>query len=181
MNKDLVILDKDGNKRDWAWLQAEYGNVRLLEAAGYPRFKLVKIEETEGVKLFQVSVLNKDGIPHSGQPVCLTWPTLANPSLAIPEIGQARRACTLCVASCRGLRTARRVTAWGRTATPRTTRSVDRTVRSCFQPLGIFGLSDGGGLADAAGLLEPERSLPADVPDRGSAPGRDLSRAVAFG
>jgi len=83
-----VIVDKDGNRRDWAWLQAEYGNVRLLEAAGYPRFKLIRIEETEGVQLFQVSLLNKDGIPHTGQPVCLSWPALDQPALdldAIPD------------------------------------------------------------------------------------------------
>ena len=91
MSDKPVILDKDGNQRDWAWLQEQYGNVRLLAAVGYPRFKLVKIQETEGPQLFQVDLLNQHGIPHTGQPVCLSWPSLANPSFDIPEIGEGSK------------------------------------------------------------------------------------------
>ena len=43
-----VVLDLNGTMRDWAWLRAKYGNVSYLEAAGYPKFQLIKVEEMEG-------------------------------------------------------------------------------------------------------------------------------------
>ena len=43
-----VVLDLNGTIRDWAWLRAKYGNVSYLEAAGYPKFQLSKVEEMEG-------------------------------------------------------------------------------------------------------------------------------------
>ena len=43
-----VVLDLNGVIRDWAWLRAKYGNVTYLEAAQYPKFQLIKVEEMEG-------------------------------------------------------------------------------------------------------------------------------------
>ena len=72
-----VVLDLNGTIRDWAWLRAKYGNVSYLEAAGYPKFQLSKVEEMEGPQTLIVNVEAENGSPHSGQPVALSWPSLA--------------------------------------------------------------------------------------------------------
>ena len=79
-----VVLDLNGTIRDWAWLRAKYGNVTYLEAAGYPKFQLIKVEEMEGPQTMMVSLQDENGAPHSGQPVVLSWPSLAQPSAGYP-------------------------------------------------------------------------------------------------
>ena len=71
-----VVLDLNGTMRDWAWLRAKYGNVSYLEAAGYPKFQLIKVEEMEGPQTMIVNSEDENGAPHSGQPVVLSWPSL---------------------------------------------------------------------------------------------------------
>ena len=88
-----VVLDLNGTMRDWAWLRAKYGNVSYLEAAGYPKFQLIKVEEMEGPQTMMVSLQDENGAPHSGQPVVLSWPSLAQPSQDIPVIPAGSKSC----------------------------------------------------------------------------------------
>lgn len=81
-----VVIDLDGAQHDWAWLRAKYGNVSYLEAAAFPKFQLVKVEEMTGQAIMQVNLLDENGIPHSGQPVVLSWPSMTQPSNDIPAI-----------------------------------------------------------------------------------------------
>ena len=79
-----VVLDLNGTMRDWTWLRAKYGNVSYLEADGYPKFQLIKVEEMEGPQTMLVSLQDENGAPHSGQPVVLSWPSLLQPSQDLP-------------------------------------------------------------------------------------------------
>ena len=88
-----VVLDLNGTVRDWAWLRAKYGNVSYLEAAGYPKFQLSKVEEMEGPQTLMVSLLDENGAPHSGQPVALSWPSLTGPSQDLPVIPTGSKSC----------------------------------------------------------------------------------------
>ena len=88
-----VVLDLNGTVRDWAWLRAKYGNVTYLEAAQYPKFQLSKVEEMEGPQTLIVNLEAENGTPHSGQPVALSWPSLAEPSQDIPAIPAGSKSC----------------------------------------------------------------------------------------
>ena len=88
-----VVLDLNGTVRDWAWLRAKYGNVTYLEAAGYPKFQLIKVEEMEGPQTLIVNTEAENGSPHSGQPVALSWPSLAGPSQDLPVIPAGSKSC----------------------------------------------------------------------------------------
>jgi hypothetical protein len=88
-----VVLDLNGTVRDWAWLRAKYGNVTYLEAAQYPKFQLSKVEEMEGPQTLIVNLEAENGTPHSGQPVVLSWPSLAQPSQDIPAIPAGSKSC----------------------------------------------------------------------------------------
>jgi hypothetical protein len=91
--KEPVVLDLSGTVRDWAWLRAKYGNVSYLEAAGYPKFQLIKVEEMEGPQTLIVNTEAENGSPHSGQPVALSWPSLAGPSQDLPVIPAGSKSC----------------------------------------------------------------------------------------
>ena len=88
-----VVLDLNGNMRDWAWLRAKYGNVSYLEADGYPKFQLIKVEEMEGPQTMLVSLQDENGAPHSGQPVVLSWPSLLQPSQDLPYLPAGSKSC----------------------------------------------------------------------------------------
>ena len=88
-----VVLDLNGTMRDWAWLRAKYGNVSYLEADGYPKFQLIKVEEMEGPQTMMVSLQDENGAPHSGQPVVLSWPSLLQPSQDLPFIPAGSKSC----------------------------------------------------------------------------------------
>jgi len=88
-----VVVALDGGVHDWAWLRAKYGDVDVIAAAEYPKFELVKVEELDGQAVLMVHLLNEYGIPHSGQPVCLSWPSLAAPSPNIPAIPAGSKSC----------------------------------------------------------------------------------------
>jgi hypothetical protein len=91
--KEPVVLDLNGTMRDWTWLRAKYGNVSYLEAAGYPKFQLIKVEEMEGPQTLIVNVEAENGSPHSGQPVALSWPSLVQPSQDLPAIPSGSKSC----------------------------------------------------------------------------------------
>ena len=88
-----VVLDLNGTMRDWAWLRAKYGNVSYLEADGYPKFQLIKVEEMEGPQTMLVSLQDENGAPHSGQPVVLSWPSLLQPSQELPYLPAGSKSC----------------------------------------------------------------------------------------
>jgi len=88
-----VVVDLRGAVRDWAYLRAKYGNVTYLAAAGYPKFQLSVVEEMEGPQTLIVTLLNDKGVPHSGQPVVLSWPALAQPAADLPVIPAGAKSC----------------------------------------------------------------------------------------
>ena len=60
--------------RDWAWLRAKYGNVSYLEAAGYPKFQLIKVEEMEGPRLCWSVCRTRTAHRTAASRLCLSWP-----------------------------------------------------------------------------------------------------------
>ena len=76
------IFDKDGLLRDWGWLRLKYGNVQFLDAGIGAKFKLVRIDETEGPAVLKVRVMDRQGAPQGSQPVANHWPDATLPSLA---------------------------------------------------------------------------------------------------
>ena len=77
----MDIFDKNGVQRDMAWLRQKYGNVQFLDAGPGKKFKLARVDETEGPAVIKVRVLNEQGLPQAGQPVANHWPDPALPDL----------------------------------------------------------------------------------------------------
>lgn len=75
------IYDKNGVRRDEAWLRQKYGNVQFLDAGAGPKFRLARVDETEGPAVLKVRLLNQQGLPHSSQPVANHWPDNSLPYL----------------------------------------------------------------------------------------------------
>ncbi len=75
------IYDQNGNRRDEAWLRQKYGNVQFLDAGAGPKFRLVRVDETEGPAVIKVRLLDPQGQPHIGQPVANHWPDSTLPFL----------------------------------------------------------------------------------------------------
>jgi hypothetical protein len=75
------IYDKDGIRRDEAWLRQKYGNVQFLDAGAGPKFRLARVDETEGPAVLKVRLLDRQGQPHSSQPVANHWPDSSLPYL----------------------------------------------------------------------------------------------------
>ena len=68
------VFDQTGTQRDWDWLQDRYGNVQFLNAGPGEKFRLVRVDETEGPAVIKVRVINGDGVPQVNQPVANHWP-----------------------------------------------------------------------------------------------------------
>jgi len=68
------VFDLSGEQRDWDWLQERYGNVQFLNAGPGEKFRLVRVDETEGPATLKVRVINSDGVPQVNQPVANHWP-----------------------------------------------------------------------------------------------------------
>jgi hypothetical protein len=75
------VYDRNGTKRDYDWLRATYGNVQFLDAGAVAKFKLLRVDETEGPAVIKVRVMNEQGKPHVGQPVANAWPDPSLPDL----------------------------------------------------------------------------------------------------
>lgn len=75
------VFDKTGAKRDWAWLRANYGNVQFLDAGAGAKFRLARVDVTEGPATLKARVLDAQGAPHGGQPVANNWPDNTLPDL----------------------------------------------------------------------------------------------------
>lgn len=75
------IFDKSGVQRDLAWLRQKYGNVQFHSAGNGKKFRLARIDETEGPAVLQVRVLDEHGTPHTNQPVANHWPDNNLPDL----------------------------------------------------------------------------------------------------
>jgi hypothetical protein len=54
---------------------------------------LIKVEEMEGPQTLIVNTEAENGSPHSGQPVALSWPSLAGPSQDLPVIPAGSKSC----------------------------------------------------------------------------------------
>jgi hypothetical protein len=98
----MQVFDKHGQQRDWAWLQANFGNVRFLDAGNVDKFALVRVDVTAGPAVVQVWVQQENGAGHSGQPVAFHWPdapaqgqgskTMWKPNAVIQKTGRGRAA-----------------------------------------------------------------------------------------
>lgn len=77
----MDVFDKNGVQRDMAWLRQKYGNVQFLDAGPGKKFRLARVDETEGPAVIKVRVLNEQGLPHADQPVANHWPDPALPDL----------------------------------------------------------------------------------------------------
>lgn len=75
------IYDKDGNLRTLFWLTQKYGNVQFLDAGAGTKFRLMRIDETEGPAVLKARVLDLQGNPLAGQPVANHWPSPTLPLL----------------------------------------------------------------------------------------------------
>ena len=75
------IYDKEGNRRDMAWLHSKFGNVQFLDAGAGRKFKLVRLDETEGPATLKVRVIDEQGLAKSSQPVANSWPDNSLPDL----------------------------------------------------------------------------------------------------
>lgn len=75
------VYDKEGNEQSFEWLREKYGNMVFHNAGAGEKFRLLRIDETEGPAVITVRVLNKDGQPHASQPVANNWPDSSLPSL----------------------------------------------------------------------------------------------------
>ncbi len=74
------VIDLSGTRQPWDYLTKTYGKIDYLEAPNLPKFRLIRVEEMQGPALCQVQVLDERGLPAVTQPICLSWPTLENPS-----------------------------------------------------------------------------------------------------
>jgi len=77
----LRIYNMDGQEKDFAWLRSKYGNIVLLDAGEVKKFKLVRIDETQGVARINARVLNEAGQNLQAQPVANHWPDGTLPDL----------------------------------------------------------------------------------------------------
>ena len=77
----MDVFDKNGVLRDMAWLRQKYGNVQFLDAGSGPKFRLVRVDETEGPAVIKVRLLDQQGQPLVGQPVANHWPDSTLPYL----------------------------------------------------------------------------------------------------
>ena len=175
-----VVLDLNGTVRDWAWLRAKYGNITYLEAAGYPKFQLIKVEEMEGPQTLIVNTEAENGSPHSGQPVVLSWPSLAQPSQDLPVIPAGSQSCY----TSRGViqKSENGCTGFGLGGGGYSVIRlwVGRTACSCYFALDVLRLSDGHGLAGRPNHMGPCRLTFRIVP-AGVTPDPDPEPGAGFG
>jgi hypothetical protein len=75
------VFDKDGARRDWDWLRSRFGNVQFLDAGAGAKFRLARVDVTEGPATLKARVLDASGAPHGGQPVANNWPDNTLPDL----------------------------------------------------------------------------------------------------
>ncbi len=78
---NLDVYDKSGQKRDLPWLEATY-HAKLLDVGAGPKFRLVRVDETEGPAVFIAQVRNEQGNPLPDQPVANHWPGVENDAKA---------------------------------------------------------------------------------------------------
>ena len=63
------IYDQHVNRKDFAWLCATFGNVQYLNAGIAKKFRLVRVDVTEGPAVLKVRIIDKQGAPYLDQPV----------------------------------------------------------------------------------------------------------------
>ena len=75
----MKIYDKSGTERDQAWLQQEFGAVKVDEGDG--DWHVAELRESEGPAATVVTVLDADGKPVQGALVARWWPDPELPGL----------------------------------------------------------------------------------------------------
>ncbi len=68
----MRIVDQDGNERDQAWLQQEFGAVEIK--AGEGPFSLAELHEAVGPSALVVTLRDEQGAPLQGIKVAFYWP-----------------------------------------------------------------------------------------------------------
>ena len=72
------IFDQQGQERDWAWLTANFGDIRVERATaeeGVTKvYRVVKLQGAEGPAVQVATVTDKDGNPLEGIQVVRYWP-----------------------------------------------------------------------------------------------------------
>ena len=63
------IYDQHVNRKDFAWLCATFGNMQYLDAGTAKKFRLVRVDVTEGPAVLKVRIIDKQGAPYLDQPV----------------------------------------------------------------------------------------------------------------
>lgn len=75
------VFDQRGQRQSWDWLRARFGNVQYLDGGNVAKFRLVRIDVTDGPALLKARVLNANDAPHVNQPVANHWPDPTLPDL----------------------------------------------------------------------------------------------------
>ena len=70
---DVTVIDRVGIQQDWAWVEANYGNVQIapITGAGY---RVIQVTEIEGPMAFTCTLLDINGAPVAGRQVAYIWP-----------------------------------------------------------------------------------------------------------
>lgn len=75
------VFDQNGNKKNMTWLQENFGDLKFHNGGSGRKFKLMRVDITEGPAVIKVRVLNPGGAPQSNQPVANRWPDSSLQSL----------------------------------------------------------------------------------------------------
>ena len=69
----IDIFDINGALRDWDWLVANYGDVRIQSPGDEPCYRVVELREKHDESAFIVQVRMADGVPQQGVDVVFYW------------------------------------------------------------------------------------------------------------
>lgn len=85
----VEVFDHNGQSRDLAWLEQTYG-ARFLDGGSGAKFKLVRIDVTDGPAVFFVQVFDKNGTNKVNQPVANSWPGVEHDEKGVDLQGGSR-------------------------------------------------------------------------------------------
>lgn len=99
----MKVFDKDGNLRDWAWVQARYGNVKAYAAPPGSAYRIIELREREDFAGCEVRVVDpldedvvqgwRDGpnLPKVDAPIHGLPPSFPNRGFVEPVKADGRR------------------------------------------------------------------------------------------
>jgi hypothetical protein len=85
----VEVFDFNGERRDLAWLEQTY-RTRFLDAGPGAKFKLARIDVTDGPAVFFVQILDTNGAPKVNQPVANHWPGVEDEEQAVDLQGGSK-------------------------------------------------------------------------------------------